>query len=151
MAIRQSARAEVQSSIDALTADDGERAGSSFLASGPLWAVVGFLCGAVFWHMVGFWGFVGELVSRGPSPEQRAASAMVSGAACITLVLDRETGETRSESCPALIAALPDSRRNYRGSLTLEARARLIQPERWSITVSDTFEAAGEGAARKAD
>ncbi len=133
-----------------MASPDGGAFGSSLLASGPLWAVAGFLCGAIFWHMVGFWSFVGGLVAHGPSAEQRLEAALLAGTNCVTLALDRQSGATHSEPCPAMVAALPDSRRNYRGSLTIEARLRLAQPERWSITVSDTADAA-EASPRKLD
>lgn len=151
MSVQDAARADAEAAIAALAYDEEDASWTALLFSGPVWAVAGFLCGAVFWHMVGFWDFVGGLVHRGPTGSQRLEAAMTAGTACTTLALDRTSGLTRAEPCPAMIAVLPESRRNYRGSLTIEARYRLTQPERWSITVSDAVEAEGEGAVRKAD
>ena len=44
------------------------------------WSVIGFVGGAVFWHFIGFWGFVSEVVLAGNSPmavEQVAFHAAV--------------------------------------------------------------------------
>jgi hypothetical protein len=38
--------------------------------SAAAWAVLGFLSGAVFWHMVGFWGFLSEVVLRADVEER---------------------------------------------------------------------------------
>lgn len=33
---------------------------------GPAWGIGGFLLGIIFWHSLGFWSFVGEVVLKGP-------------------------------------------------------------------------------------
>lgn len=78
------------------------------------WSVIGFLLGAVFWHFVGFWSFVSEVVLAGHSAEQPrpAASQFVTtsetsagshdvplAVACTALVLDRRTGATSAGGC----------------------------------------------------
>jgi hypothetical protein len=81
------------------------------------WSVIGFIGGAVFWHFIGFWGFVSDVVlARGaPPPAARAAvhvSAPAKGAqsakvadtasplpACTLLSLDRRTGLTSARPC----------------------------------------------------
>ncbi len=48
-----------------------------------LWALVGFVCGAAFWHLIGFWGFVSSILlppapllkSEGGSPAKTQVSA----------------------------------------------------------------------------
>jgi hypothetical protein len=88
------------------------------------WSVIGFVVGAVFWHFVGFWGFVANVVLAGgiagPASsahpvhvEQRAdwvrvaeASATVP-AACTMLFLDRQTGLTSAHACESDHPPLP--------------------------------------------
>jgi len=97
------------------------------------WAGLGFLCGAVFWHAVGFWAFLGGLMVRGPATE-----AAIEVNDCVTLVMVRETGTTRSEPCPMLIARLPEDRRNYRGPLLTAELKRLRMPaSRWEVTINN--------------
>lgn len=94
--------------------------------SGLGWSVIGFLGGAVFWHFVGFWGFVSNVVlAGGPAgqavpgashhvlkAEQRSgwvrmADASVTPASCTSLFLDRRTGVTSARACEADHAPLP--------------------------------------------
>lgn len=80
------------------------------------WSVIGFLLGAVFWHFVGFWSFVADVVLAGHPSSQGAASpqipAVLAGdastpelgtsvalASCTALVLDRATGVTSADGC----------------------------------------------------
>ncbi len=90
------------------------------------WSVIGFILGAMFWHFVGFWGFVSEVVLAGgpiAAIEQRAAEprrksdigalpqwvqvADASAPACTLLALDRQTGLTTARPCDADYTALP--------------------------------------------
>lgn len=91
------------------------------------WSVIGFVLGAMFWHFVGFWGFVSEAVLAGgpiAAIEQRAAEparrksqadalpqwvqvAEASAPACTLLALDRQTGLTSARPCDADHTALP--------------------------------------------
>lgn len=90
------------------------------------WSVIGFLFGAVFWHFVGFWSFVSEVVLAGhalPSEQSRSAGARhatfqtaespydaaLAVAWCTSLVLDRRTGATAARDC-AGEAALASAR-----------------------------------------
>ncbi|WP_072394860.1 hypothetical protein [Hyphomicrobium sp. CS1GBMeth3] len=99
----------------------GERRGLSAVTrfldgvSGLGWSVIGFVGGAVFWHFVGFWGFVSDVVLSGgaPSAAERAAwhsgppaqdtaVAQVTSTAshgCTLLSLDRLTGRTSARPC----------------------------------------------------
>jgi hypothetical protein len=87
------------------------------------WSVLGFVGGAVFWHFVGFWGFVSDVVlPEGPLAHVRQAGlhapppalrshwlqvADASPAPCTRLSRDRRTGATRAEPCDGHPAALP--------------------------------------------
>jgi hypothetical protein len=90
------------------------------------WSVAGFVVGAVFWHFIGFWSFVADVVlAGGPAagndqarralqpPEwvrladAEAVSGTTAGAACTSLVLDRRTGTTSALACGANGASLP--------------------------------------------
>ena len=72
------------------------------------WAVAGFVCGALFWHFIGFWGFVSEVVfsSRTPTEDRQIAQA---GVYCIELVLDRATGRVHDQPCALEAAQLDES------------------------------------------
>lgn len=90
------------------------RARSAWMS--PLvWTAAGFVCGIVFWHIVGFWSFVGKVVFKGghetavtaehPSKPDltvdggsRARMAMPA-AKCVELRLDRSTARVLTERC----------------------------------------------------
>lgn len=75
------------------------------------WAVIGFLIGATFWHFVGFWSFVSEVVLAEHSPHRVQETsrplasmlvedaALALGASCTALALDRRTGHTSAAGC----------------------------------------------------
>jgi hypothetical protein len=89
------------------------------------WSVFGFVAGAVFWHFVGFWGFLSEVVFakepftfipagthalHEPSPDVRSRWLQVADASfapCTVLSLDRQTGVTSARPCPGDHAPLP--------------------------------------------
>jgi hypothetical protein len=85
------------------------------------WSVIGFVGGAVFWHFVGFWGFVSDVVlAEAPSPAVNAAThaplasrshwlqvADASQTPCTLLVLDRRTGVTSARPCDRDHVPLP--------------------------------------------
>jgi hypothetical protein len=92
------------------------------------WGLGGFLVGAVFWHLIGFWDFVGAVLykrqqetsriellfqqlstDRAAFDEVRAAEAAAHEAAqnCTTLVLDRLTGRTQQTPCMVVIRRVP--------------------------------------------
>jgi len=89
------------------------------------WAVLWFVAGAIFWHFVGFWNFVTQVVLKGPEPPaRREAAAITTGsigpperpallkqgtskvARCSELALDRSTGATRLHTCMAAPLAM---------------------------------------------
>lgn len=80
------------------------------------WSVLGFLAGAVFWHFIGFWGFVSEvvLVGNAPPAAMRTAEPVAlaladtpSAQTCTRLALDRRTGETSAHACDADVLPFP--------------------------------------------
>lgn len=91
------------------------------------WSVIGFVAGAVFWHFVGFWGFVSDVMlakepftflpagaqaTHAPSPEVRSrwlqvADADTARSPCTMLSLDRRTGVTSAWPCAGDHAPLP--------------------------------------------
>lgn len=92
--------------------------------SGLGWSVIGFLVGAVFWHFVGFWGFVANVVLAGgpglPASSahslkaaervewvRMADAAAPASAACTMLFLDRQTGLTSAHECDGDHPPLP--------------------------------------------
>jgi hypothetical protein len=100
------------------------------LAGKLAWSAAGFLIGAAFWHVIGFWSFVSYVVLGNPDSGAYLASSarIVSIAAadqaparptCITLALDRATGHTRPEPCEATALALPHVAASAREDLVL--------------------------------
>jgi hypothetical protein len=89
-----------------------------------VWGALGFLGGALFWHAVGFWSFMSEIVrdpapgartaiaaaeaSPGPASQQAALPTIyrVDPANCTALALERSTNETVVRPCPAQGLAL---------------------------------------------
>lgn len=104
-----------------------------------LWTTVGFVAGAVFWHAVGFWTFMSQLVFDGENvPAQSvAAPAPLDGseietgslptilridpARCISLELDRLSNRTAARPCPPNGLALRLESGGERGDLALLA------------------------------
>jgi hypothetical protein len=93
------------------------------------WALGGFVCGAVFWHAVGFWSFMSDIISStqqsrmaasaqdaagwqtdvrtpqaAPSPIRQTVAgrrpALVHLPDCSVVLRDRRTGETSLQPCP---------------------------------------------------
>lgn len=89
------------------------------------WGSLGFITGAFFWHAIGFWGFVSEVVLNGsaekrgvlelaqmppPIPTSAPGTPMptiylVEAHHCTALALDRPTNRTQVIPCPQ--AGLP--------------------------------------------
>lgn len=74
------------------------------------WSVAGFVAGAIFWHFVGFWGFMSGIVAGDPTVQvpavasvQRSQWVQVAEAdaptMCTQLALDRATGLTSAAPC----------------------------------------------------
>lgn len=97
------------------------------------WGVMGFLVGAVFWHFVGFWGFVSSVVLRGAPP--RVHIVEQAGPDCVELRRDAATGEVAAVRCPDVAPLLVEAARgredNARPVLAQSAPAR-----RWTVLVS---------------
>lgn len=97
------------------------------------WSLFGFIVGAVFWHVIGFWDFMGNVVLSGHGDKRRNAAETPTWQAevktpptpfrpatggkrvatpapapsCTLLTLDRATGDTTSQTCPPGQIALP--------------------------------------------
>ena len=93
----------------------GVAAGALDGIGGLGWSVLGFIAGAVFWHFVGFWGFVSSIVFA-DDPGMRAhvllaqsapaivasqpdLTGAISVAHCTAVSRDRQTGVTSARSC----------------------------------------------------
>ncbi|MGQ0673894.1 MAG: hypothetical protein ACT4N2_13605 [Hyphomicrobium sp.] len=138
--------------MNSTTADFGRRAGAlrSYgvlpLAVAPqalVWSGAGFILGAVFWHFVGFWGFVSEIVYAGPGDQPAVAAVrrnaaqaaphrvpahLREAAACVKLVLDRAALETRTRNCSSADRRLPHIGVSARGD-----RATGTEPGAWVV------------------
>ena len=80
------------------------------LRTGAATAALGFICGAVFWHFVGFWDFVSHAVLNGQgtptdlSEKQlervRSSPATPGRSGCVSLYRSLDSSETRQGHCP---------------------------------------------------
>ena len=106
------------------------------------YGLLGFILGAVFWHFVGFWDFVGQLMFRGgteivqgPPPIKlkdrvsgvSAIAVVATAEACTTLQLDRTTGETAAVPCEGEPLPLRSIKAARREDLRVTATQRLIE------------------------
>jgi hypothetical protein len=79
------------------------------------WGALGFISGAIFWHVIGFWTFVSDAVlDRAPPATAHLASAAIAAdrddsvaliyhvdpANCTGLELDRRSNVTAISPCP---------------------------------------------------
>ncbi len=94
---------------------------TSSVASAVVWGGSGFVVGAVFWHLIGFWSFVSTVVLGdtdarrtmaegqkgwstqiiGPPSPVRTTSRRPSPPTCTALSIDRASGVTAAKPCPA--------------------------------------------------
>ena len=98
------------------------------------WAGLGFLVGAVFWHFIGFWGFVSSIVLSGqPTPARLVEQT---GPACVELVLDRATDRTAAMPCPDDAPLLAEGaraeRQDFAGPRDRRSLIRTSGPTRFS-------------------
>jgi hypothetical protein len=109
--------------VDEVLREIGRRGRLSTHAAPIAWGLGGFLVGAIFWHLIGFWGFLGSVVLNGPEtavsvvtrqqPVVVARRQAVEPAIlpnCTVLALDRSTGRTSSVPCPEHMPMLEEAR-----------------------------------------
>ena len=107
------------------------RAGATSISRVAVSAVLGFVVGAVFWHFVGFWDFVRNVVLKGP--ERAASHVLQTGPECSSLVLDRSTGAVRVDTCPMEAAWLTEATGGSKADMLVPTRP--VAAKRWSVTV----------------
>jgi hypothetical protein len=83
-----------------------------------LWATLGFVCGAIFWHAFDFWSYMTDVVLNPPGGDAAVARGPDAGfsgietgslpsihrvdpASCTSLELDREANRTVVRPCPS--------------------------------------------------
>jgi len=127
--------------------------------SAVVYGLLGFVLGAIFWHFVGFWDFVGQVMFKGRPSESQISQAppvklkeRVSGvsplavviepAACTTLELDRSSGVTRAVACEVEALPLRSLKAARREDLWVTAGQRVqeVTARGWSFV---TIEAPG--------
>lgn len=135
------------------------------------YGMIGFLLGAVFWHFVGFWDFVGQVMFRGHAHDHQITQApapiklkeRVGGASgplavvlepgsCSTLQLDRDSGQTSEVPCESATLPLRSLRLARREDLWVTASQRIQQTTSrgWAMVTVETptdRPAAGQTAA----
>ena len=110
-----------------------------------LFCALGFLAGAPFWHLIGFWGYLTGTVqslqtaerprvvqeaanvprasaspARATQPGRKPTAAAVMNN-CTALVMDRSTGATLTAACKALAPVLAEATAKPRGDLLAQA------------------------------
>jgi hypothetical protein len=115
------------------------------------WGLAGFLLGAAFWHIVGFWDFLGGVVFKRQheptvvermfagrvgadrsviplaEPEERARTAAQN---CTTLIVDPLAGRTIARACVVVVRDGPNGKDAAAGGHPLRTAARLDQVAR---------------------
>lgn len=117
-----------------------------------VWTGLGFVAGILAGHLIGFWGFVSEIVFNQDSPVEQVASERptrsvpaVAGYArvafkadplyCVSLVLDRATGQTRPAACSGEAEPLRDAGRQRRGN-SLVADNLPVENNAWTAATA---------------
>lgn len=100
------------------------------------WAGVGFLVGAIFWHFIGFWGFVSDIVlnGRGAVDERYVEQT---GEDCVSLVLDRELQAVGAAACPQDAPLLNEGAQAVRGDFAGPRRRTPVAKARDVIRLSN--------------
>lgn len=86
------------------------------------WGFGGFLIGAIFWQVIGFWGVLGEAILKRPEPKVSVVARLalpVRLPNCTTLALDRATGRTVSVPCAERMPLLEEAGLIGRSDLAL--------------------------------
>ncbi len=117
-----------------------------------VWGGLGFITGILAWHVIGFWGFVSTIVFNQDGVVEQAAAERptrtvpaVAGYArvayradpqfCVSLVLDRATGQTQPAACLGDIEPLRDAGRQKRGN-SLVANNLPVEQNAWSTATA---------------
>lgn len=127
-----------------------------------IYGLAGFICGAVFWHFIGFWSTFHDILVRGPAREPDVPHLVAqTGPSCTALVLDRDRGVTRAEPCPPSNIELAEATNYRRDRMPVSAVAARppVANTNWTVTIKDkpTLDASafdivpGAGFARPAD
>lgn len=94
--------AQQRQRIDDLVHEVGGRGWLRLRAAPLAWGFGGFLIGAIFWHAIGFWGFLGDVILKSPEPRVSVVARSAppeSQPNCTALAIDRASGRTRSIPC----------------------------------------------------
>jgi len=119
--------------VDDLLREIGRRGRLSSRATPIAWGLGGFLIGAMFWHVIGFWGVLSTVVLKGP---ETAVSVVVRQQPvdpplpvvratlpnCTALALDRSRGQTYSVPCHDHLPQLEEARFGRQDLVVAEAR-----------------------------
>lgn len=103
------------------------------------WGFLGFIVGAAFWHFIGFWGFVSDVVLKGHPNDERVIAQ--TGHDCVELAIDRKTGAVTSVACPLFAPELAEGRRAFREDSARLAQNKIEDTPRWSILISQEEDA----------
>jgi hypothetical protein len=101
-----------------------------------LWTTIGFVCGAIFWHAVGFWTFMSDMMFNGDAAAASHQAELSSDpietgslptiyridpASCTSLELDRLSNRIEVRPCPNEGLALRLESETTRGDMAVIA------------------------------
>ena len=141
-----SRRREVES-VRVEDTDDGPPPASRLATVG--WGFLGFVVGAAFWHFIGFWGFVSDVVLKGHPGDERVIAQ--TGHDCVELAIDRQTGTVTPMACPLFAPELAEGRRAFREDSARLAQKKIEETPRWSILISQEGDGEDETPTRSAE
>jgi hypothetical protein len=145
--------------------------GTSFLhtfdVNAAAWLSMGFVCGVISWHAVGFWGFVSASVLHNTARPIDSVAAMLPQSqlapspqittgslpsfhpkpgACMALSIDHDTGATLSQHCNGGDTPLRDAGRRRRGDRLISVQARMNDAGKWAAATMATPDVSEQAA-----
>ena len=101
---------EILSTLEDVVADDAglagvteqTRVGLNYMGARVLPVLCGFVAGAIFWHLVGFWSFISEMVFHGPREKTVIAAPVSSRATASNVRLFSPMGQHATSGIPQL-------------------------------------------------
>lgn len=131
----------------------GEPSRTHSVGTALLWGGAGFIVGAVFWHLIGFWDFMTAVILGHPESRRQDAASTWSTqviaqpipgrtprrpaavSSCSTITMDRVNGAATAKPCPAIVPTAP---------ATVAEKADRLQP---SVVLPQQLDAAESSAA----
>lgn len=104
------------------------------------WGLAGFVVGAVFWHFIGFWSFVNDIVLKGRPDDGRIIAQ--TGYDCTEVSRDRASGELQFGACPLHAPLMAEIGVRGREDSDHVMRLKKLESPRWTVLVNQDSEEA---------